>query len=483
MNNNLHNHRFIILSYFINEFKNFWFIVPIIFAKKISLFIPALALIGIYSIIISFIRWSKTLYWLNEATLSYRTGVFSIKNIETPYNKITTFDIDQTVIHKIFNLHKVKLDTGAPNKKDEIVLLLDKHALLDLKQNIGHMENPQSTNAYDISGSDMTPNRHSRENTICATTKDLLLYSLTQNNLAILLGIALSADQFINNISDVINIDINKNISGLANNIHSIASILILFITFIIISTIFSSIIFIIKYGNYKVYRSNDLIRINYGLLSNKTYSFKLNKINAVTMKQNLLRQFFKLYKLQISAVGYGDEKDEEALLFPLCTKIKADFILSELLPEFQFSNNMYTVPKRGGRRFFTLPITIFIAVASVIIIIFTKTLVIFISFLILLLTICSCFLQYRNSALGFNNNVVYTASGGIFKSITIIPIYQIQAISYKQSYFQKVNTTCNYNFYYFGKAGSVSSKNLDQGLRDNVLPRYIPSYLIPQQE
>ena len=132
------------------------------------------------------------------------------------------------------------------------------------------------------------------------------------------------------------------------------SSTVILFVLFayIFFSFLISIILAVVKYYDFKVSRQGDKIGISYGLLEKKQYDLSADKNTALYLKYGLIGQFYKIGELKIESIGYGDEKGEAAILYPILRDSKRAEILKVLLPEYAFEDAVCRPPDRAMKSF-----------------------------------------------------------------------------------------------------------------------------------
>lgn len=447
MNNIRKNHIGSIFYYSFNFLKSSTFGLIIVLAnfKLWSLLILPVAFLLISALYL--IKWKKINFIIDDTSLVYNYGVFSIKKLIIPLDKITTVDLSQDIPLRICNLYKIKLDTGSfLSNGAETEIILNKADADKVKEDILSFSN-SIQDAINISNENL-------ENKIFTiTTKELITMAITNNLFSLGLGIIIPSVLFINEILSEFNIDILapvedyfENNSSLVSNIASIILFSIFIISILLIFSSLVSIIFtLIKYHNFNVYKSNDHVNIAYGLINKRNYSLPVSNINSLTYKQSLFRRLLKLYTLEISSIGYGDEQKEEAILYPVGKLDKLNQIIIEVLPEFTFSKELVPAPKRAMFRFF-FP-TIVYSLIFIIATFFIKQ-SLFMLILSPYLLLC-CYFQYKNAGISYDHKKLLVSTGMLTCKRTIIPFNKLESISKHDNFFQRKKQLSNYRFDY----------------------------------
>lgn len=453
LNNSERNHIFQVVSLFLKDF--FSNIILAIIALKflysefgLTMSLLILFLFILLFLFFAFAKWYKTSFYLKGDSIYYQTGIFNIKKRELHFDKVCTVDISQKLLDKLFGLARIKIDTGTnKNGKSEISLLLKMDRTIQIKKLIlrTEFENTeiQELSEYRISNG------------------ELIKYSLVSDALFSGIAIIFVIYNFFDDIfREILNVEIFDNISWSSSNILLSVITIIIFVLFL--SVVLSIINSFIKYYNFRVYLNNSKLNINYGLLNKKNYSFEINKIKGIHVKQNLLMQLLNIRSLEIESLGYGDEQGETAILYPICNKNYQDEILSSLLPEFAYTGTIEKAPKKALSRFIIKKVFFTLILIGI-----TTYFVPYglISIILLPFVIGIGCLEYKNSAIGFHDSILYMSYNSFFKRQSIIKTKDIQSFVISHTYFQKRKKLCNYAvFIYSNQFGKkIKVKNLNK--------------------
>ena len=327
------NHKIIILNSFLENVKNILLLVLIFFSKiPIN---PLIFIIGVVVLIggISVISWDNTYYEIDEDEIKYTKGFFNKSTTVIPVFKISTIDISQNVLYQFLNIARLKLDSGAVNgTESEISLVVSIQRANEIKNTLGKSKAESKKEDY-----------------IKLSAKETMLYAITRNTIAIIMATIFAINGFLDDLLKVFKIDgnfynkIGTKISQIVNIKNFIFIAVIIIIIGYIISKLLSILYYALKFSNFTIYKDDNCINIKYGELSKKKYSLPINKINCVTLKQNLIRQLLGLYSLEISTVGYGNEDKEEAILYPICSINRANEIIEKLVPDYSMDLELKT--------------------------------------------------------------------------------------------------------------------------------------------
>ena len=80
--------------------------------------ISAIAILILYSVVISILGFPKKGYLLRERDISYKTGIIYYKQISVPFNRVQHVEVSQGILAKIFALSSIKIFTAGGNASD-----------------------------------------------------------------------------------------------------------------------------------------------------------------------------------------------------------------------------------------------------------------------------------------------------------------------------------------------------------------------------
>lgn len=353
------NHWCKIFITFFKLMKNTWPVI-IFLALKFNDYIVEITSISIVLILaFSVVKWFNTSILIEENFLIYREGAILKEKMVIPLRSISLIELERNIIYRIFKLRKIKIDSVYPSSKKnaEIIMVLKKRELESLYGNLSyrmrnliHYEREiNQTLVYNISAI------------------HLILLSMLRNNILLGIGVLYSSIHFMSKIYKGLNQElisffknvIEENVISRDTILAIFLSALFLFSILLLVILIFSVLAILSKYYKFTIYRNNNYLKVEYGLITRRSYSIPMESIHAVKIEQNIINQIFKFYTIKCCVVGYGNSIKEDELIFPLCNEKGYRDILKNLIPEFIFEGQVYRPEKKDFRRFFTIPIQV----------------------------------------------------------------------------------------------------------------------------
>lgn len=435
--------------------------------KKLNLFSIIAILLGIVVIygILALISWKNYTYSFDGQILWVKKG-FLVKNRQgLAMEQVTTINTTQSLIDRLLKLQNLKIDTSSINKGNEVSLLISPIEVETLR---AYFQKPSPSPESEEVISESAPPPPVKFPTFTVKTRELIIYAIASNGFLAgivffisLLGLFDSSPEFTKKIEDSM-MSFLGDLSLDALNQISWWKVLLIVIVFLFVyvffSLIVSMIVAYIKYFQFQVTRNENDILIEYGLFEKKKYILPIHKVRAMYISYGLLGQFLKLSTLKIESIGYGDEKGEAAILYPIASEARRKEIVKALLPDFNFEPTWIRSPKRAFSNYIISNSLLVTLVAIILSFtwdygVWTFALVVFFGF---------CGLQsYKKSAISMDALKLVVQGGALSKTITILPLDGIQSFSESQNLFQKRKKLQNLSFAY--------QSNLPAGARTRI--------------
>lgn len=118
-----------------------------------------------------------------------------------------------------------------------------------------------------------------------------------------------------------------------------------------------SVVLYLIKYGDYRITRNKEQLSIVYGLLEKKSYIFDQKKIQAIILDENPLRQMLGYAELKVQVIT-SDQNKEQLVIHPYIRKKDLERVLAELLPDRKLLDtaNLKKAPKEAWFSYYLFP-------------------------------------------------------------------------------------------------------------------------------
>lgn len=297
------------------------------------------------------LHWLRYRYYVYNNELRVEHGVLTSKKSYIPLERIQSVQTTAGIVHRIFGLVKLEVQTAGGGSKAEVILpaiSLEKAEQLEKVLKLRSVHN---------SGEDsLTDPSPLQEKSL--SRKGLIIAATTSNGLGVVLA---GAGAFISQLDDLIPEDISARM-GEAVNAYAHQGIIIwilgaLFI--LIIAWLISMLGTVLSMGGFVITREEDRLVVKRGLLEKRQVSIPLKRIQAVKIVEGVLRQPFGLVTLHVVSAGHRDESGADALIFPLLPKKQVKDFLQTFVPEFNIEQEMMPLAEAAKNRYrliYTVP-------------------------------------------------------------------------------------------------------------------------------
>ncbi|MCE5296606.1 MAG: PH domain-containing protein [Euryarchaeota archaeon] len=291
--------------------------------RPIEAFLAIGGLLGVAAIIL-FLRWRRTTVQFNENELIVeRNTIFKMKR-SIPYSKIASINVNRTIISRMFGTSRLQVNVNSSSNATvpEAVLVFKK----DLADRI---RNHLSRNMYDSE-----PVIEAEQGSVVnVDNTDVLVHGLfSQSTMQTISGFIFLAWSIFEMYSDA---------GGSTGGSSALSLGMFFFVTVV------PSVMLIVHYANFKVYRVKDTIYLQHGLISTYRTSFNVSRINAIHVKSTMASRLMGRSYIEADVIGLGSSKDSQRPV--LCLLKRNDVIeavLKDLVPEFVYDRNIIVQPK-----------------------------------------------------------------------------------------------------------------------------------------
>lgn len=471
---------YFVLMFFKGLFGNIIYIAPaiLILSNKITenptLWLPLIY--GFIALILlsSLLSFYFFQYRLTKQHIEIRSGVFSKKYIDLPFSRIQNVELSEPLYYRPFGYCCLQLDTAGSSKQEAKVVALKKQFAQQLKAEIlaSHMGNSQHTPSVqstttdtaahhvDNSTSQDRPSPISSDEVVIdrRNLDDLVIHGLTNNRVWIFLGgMAPFMEKIGSNISDFLltfGINVEHYFAFDGMSAWQIAStFLTIFLMVMLVISIFSVLGSIISFHDFTLSKLGDRYIRRSGLFTRTEVSMRLSRLQMVVKQQDwldlILRRInlrFEQSNANIQNVQPGQVSNK--IIVPSVTNKECELLINDAYPNNQlFSIAFNRISKRYLLRnigVFLLPIWgifvgFFLYHDNHIAIAYSAGIALFVATLMIM--------RYVRWGYAMDDNFIYVRKGCLGVDYYCFPIFKVQQITLKQSWFLKRRQLCSLQF------------------------------------
>ncbi len=283
----------------------------------------ALLALAITVLVLSFLSWRKTYFYIEGNHFVYEKRTIFKKTSKLPIYNLATVNLDRNIFERLIGTAKVKVDINssatADNTDFTFVLTVKKaqqlrDELLEIRRSLRHDED---TPIVEESG-EVLPENNGRTKVVSFTNKQAfkhMVLSLPVVQLAVTTAMMIYAT-----VTD-----------GTAKDAKGFITVL----GVALVGYAFSFLMKTLRSMDFSVEMDEKCIYISSGVLQKRSYAFEKSRINAVKITQPFLGRIFGLYGMEIAVVGIGNDKKETPQLCLLSKKAELERVMKLCVPEY----------------------------------------------------------------------------------------------------------------------------------------------------
>jgi putative membrane protein len=385
--------------------------------------------ISTFVMVYSTINYFKTYFYIDGQDLILETGVFSKKKMVIPLFKIQSIDTSQSLIHQIFNVTKVKVDTASGEKVELSLDAIDLPVAQALRNLV--LQRREITTSPDS-----TTETKVEKPIISYSIGDLVRIGLTENHLRSG-GLIFVFLFWIYQTLDEVGIDVTETYDGLNRSWLQVTYVLYMVLLFGIISLLISIGRTIITKYDLTLIRVGKGFKMISGLFTRNEVSAQDHKIQFVQWSQNILQRLAKIYTVVLHQAEAKQESIKQKINIPGLVELKLDELTHHIFGLKEIVH--YPTHKINGRYFdrFATLLLLIISVVGVALYYFEQwpQMMVLSAVGVLLLLIRKK--QCENARYGFDQDYFWMREPSVRKSHIILPIFKLQGVNISQSPYQ----------------------------------------------
>ncbi|MDL4840902.1 PH domain-containing protein [Aquibacillus rhizosphaerae] len=376
----------------------------------------------------SVLSWLRFTYRIEGDQLRIEKGVIVRQKRTISKNRIQSIDLTQGIIHRIFGLTKVQIETAGSDRSVDAGLSAVK---LEEGQHLHNELKSKYENVESVVESDKQTNH--AQHTI--TVKRLLLAGSTSASFGIVLS--LFALTFTEIEAFVPESFYNRTTNLLLS--QGIELLIVLGIVLFILLWMLGILTMVVKYGKFTITRYENELFITRGLLEKKQMTIPIKRIQAVSIKESLIRQPLGFATISVEIAGGETEKQNasETLLFPLLRKTEVKGFLDEILPEYENNSTFRKLVPKRALPYYLLRTSMIPLIGLIGIAIFMPEWVI-LPIILLGLSVILGFVRYRTTSFNLSENQLTLQLRMFSKEIVLLKSKRIQALERSQHFLHR---------------------------------------------
>lgn len=399
--------------------------------ESVLFFFTFLGLFLFILLISSFLHWLRFTFWIEDGDLRIEQGVFIRKRRFISRNRIHKIDISANVLHRLFHLAKVQIDTASGGEGAEVDLIALNVSKAHALQRKLKQRDPHDIDTLESETDQDEPSEKQR-----ISWERLFITGSTSGSVGFMLLIALA---IFNQIEELLPDQLYKSAYFSLVNMGIIA-IIVLVLFFLFFLWVLGIAGTMIKYGNFTIEKYERELLVKRGLLELKESTIPFDRIQAIGIEQSPIRQPFKFVRIYAVVAGSSfDQREPFPILFPLMKEDEVEPFLRTFLPEYaDMPTNLTKLPKRSRKYYFLRAIFPFLLV-TVLVTVFIPSFL-WLAFFLLISSALLSILQYRDGGYDIDKRRITLRRRRLSKVTIMTYHHRIQSFELRQHKLQQID-------------------------------------------
>jgi putative membrane protein len=368
-------------------------------------------------------------YELTADTFDIRSGVFARRNREIPLRRIQNVDISQNVVQRALGIAALSLETAGASGSEANLRFLNKERAERLRSEISRLRRSETGEA--------TEEEHA-ETVFEISDRELGLLALISADLRLFSGLVVLASFVAPSMVPM------AESGGFDIGFESILGTLfgptIALISFFGAILVYGVINATVYYG-FTLSRSSAELRYERGLLQRYSGTIPLEKVQSLTVEENVIARALGYASLDIETAGGGGQQEQGASqsAIPLATRTRVFDLLNsvEAVGDVQFERP----PKRARQRYmarYAAVVTLFTGLLFLVQQAVWATLAWWLALGLLLIVPPAAHLKWTHRGYVVGENHVVTRNGFWVRQTKVVPYYRVQTVLSSETVFQR---------------------------------------------
>ncbi|PEP81032.1 hypothetical protein CN581_12620 [Bacillus toyonensis] len=384
--------------------------------------------------IFSAVKWYFKVYWIENNILHIKHGVFVKKESYLNKERVQNVSTSSNIIYQILGLTKLNIEVAGGGSEPEVMLAGIKED--KAKELIALLHKERSVVAEEV------PAEEGSKTVYQLKAKEILFASITSGRFGLVFSmLVILYTEFNQFLPEWL---INKVEAYVMDN--GVYELIVMTAILMAISWVISTAGYALKYANFKIERNGNEIRIVQGLFDKKEFVLKLHRIQAITVKEGILRQPFGYCSVEVEVIQSIESAGNEVMLHPFMKKKDVQQLLAYLQLPYEMEEEIVHLPKAALRRYIIMGwiTTAVLAVPIVSASIYFKQYIALFTLIPLCIGVTIlAYARYTSGGYMMRENQLTMVYRGLAKYTGIMRGRHIQAVGYNQSYFQKKDELC----------------------------------------
>lgn len=407
--------------------------------------------------IFSAVKWYFKVYWIENNILHIKHGVFVKKESYLNKDRVQNISTSSNIIYQMLGLTKLNIEVAGGGSEPEVMLAGIRED--EAKELIALLHKERSVVSEETLAEEESKTGYQ------LTAKEILFASITSGRFGLVFSmLVILYTEFNEFLPKWL---INKVEAYVMDN--GVYELIVMAAILMVVSWVVSTAGYALKYANFKIERKGNEIRIVQGLFDKKEFVLKLHRIQAITVKEGILRQPFGYCSVEVEVIQSIESAGNEVMLHPFMKKKDVQQLLAYLQLPYEVEEEIVHLPKAALRRYVVMGwitsavLAMPIAGASIY---FKQHTALFVLIPLFIVFTLLAYARYKSGGYMIRENQLVMVYRGLAKYTGIMRRRHVQVVGYNQSHFQKKDELCTAAVSVAGHGYEVKHMRKEDALR-----------------
>ena len=297
----------------------------------------------------SIVRYFSLRYQIRDNELIVTEGIFFRRNRTVPVGRIQNIDLTQNVLHRIFGVAEVRVETASGTQAEATLRVLSLERVDQLRNGI--FNSGRTSESSELADESTQPADDPSVTLLKISLLQLLRAGLASNRGTILLGVLAGMYfQFGERIENQIDFgQIRKLVPEEASTLQIVAVSAVGIIAVLLFFRLLGMAWYVLRFYGYELVRNQDDLRIRCGLLTKVSATVPRRRIQFISVHRNWLMRWMNLASIRIETAGGAGKANEDAAktvssrwFVPVLAEERVAEIVTQLRPDLDWSENAF---------------------------------------------------------------------------------------------------------------------------------------------
>lgn len=391
-------------------------------------------------------------YTLADNEVMIREGVL-IKNVRhVKYERIQNLNLTRNPLHRLFGVAQLELESASGGKPEAVMRVVSLSAVDEIKQKVLQAKAAVHHGEEDKGDTDLTRDidGDAPPSLLTIPLPELIKAGVISNKGMLVVAFAfglLAQTRALDKFFDWLEVSMGGWFEGIEFNLDhplTITALVVLgVIAFFIFIRLLSIIFMVFTYYGFELTRSGDKLAAQYGLLTQFNATVPEQRIQMVSVSENVLHRYFARSAVRIATAGGnvagqpGGGRKMLRWIAPIIDTQRVNEFLTAIQPKVSRNvEQWHSVAFRGWKRIvraWSLVVIIAVAVAWIELSFHALWLSLIMIWVVIYARKTVASMRY-----GFSDNALIYQSGWMVQHITVVPISKIQSIELREYPFDR---------------------------------------------